>query len=257
MDFGEMFKIIRRRWLISVPAFALSLIVICGAWVALPTKYQSQIQLTLLDSRSVASAQGNAGNPYLDFSPALDAVVDLLARNLSSDQSISQLKALGVTYPFTAGIATNAQGPFLALVVTGRSKVKIEQSIPIIVNFARQRLTAMQQASSAPESTLIQLVPIAPASAPTHVLKTKVEVVAGVGIICLVGSILLTFIVDTTLTRRARRRTYPEAKAQPTPSRGPIGTRSEPPPASLRTRPDPRAWPERSGPTSSAPPSRR
>jgi polysaccharide biosynthesis protein PslJ len=206
MDFGEMFRILRRRWFVAVPALLLTLIATAGMYKAWPNTYQSQMQLTLLDSRSVASQQGNAGNPYLDFTASLDAVVDLLGRELSSDQSVSQLQALGVTDKYTAGIAVNAQGPFLAITVMGRSPAGIQQSMPILVSFAKRQLAALQTASSAPPSSLIQLVPIAPPSTPTKVLKTKVEIVAGVAVLGLVGSFLLSFIVDNLLTQRTARR---------------------------------------------------
>jgi uncharacterized protein involved in exopolysaccharide biosynthesis len=214
MDFGEMFRLLLRRWFIAVPLLLITLAGTAGIYKAWPTKYQSQVQLTLLSSRSVASAQGNAGNPYLDFTPAMDAVVDLLSRNLSSDQSATQLQALGVTYPYTAGIASNAQGPFLAIIVTGHSPAVIMQQLPIIVKFAQQRLAEIQRASSAPKTSLIQLVLIAPPNSPTKVLKTKIELVAAVFVIGLICSFLFTFVADNILSRRGkpqRRSAHPPA----------------------------------------------
>jgi capsular polysaccharide biosynthesis protein len=205
MDFGEMFRLLLRRWFVAVPLLLLTLIGTVGTYKVWPTKYQGQVQLTLLSSRNVASAQGNAGNPYLDFTPAMDAVVDLIARNLSSDQSASQLQALGVTYPYSAGIAANAQGPFLAITVTGRKPAVIMQQLPIIVAFAQQRLAQIQRASSAPKTSLIQLVEIAPPNSPTKVLKTKIELVAAVFVIGVICSFLLTFVANNLLGRRGKQ----------------------------------------------------
>jgi hypothetical protein len=237
MDFGEMFRTLCRRWYVTVPALLLTIVATAGIYKVWPNTYQSQMQLTLLASRSVSSQQGGAGNPYLDFTPSLDAVVDLLGRELSSDQAVNQLKSQGVTDSYTAGIADNAQGPFLALIVTGRNPAEINQSMPIIVSFAKRQLAQMQQASAAPTNSLIQLVPIAPPSTPTRVLKTKVEIVAGVAVLGLVSSFLLAFIVDSLISQRtARRRRYadevPEARPEPV----------------MRSRPsgDPRNWPQRS-----------
>jgi hypothetical protein len=243
MDFGEMFRTLGRRWWVTVPALILTLVATAGVYKVWPTTYQSQMQLTLLDSRSVASQQGSAGNPYLDFTVSLDAVVDLLGRDLSSDQSVNQLKALGVTDTYSAGIAVNAQGPFLAIIVQGHSPAGIERSMPIIVNFAKQQLAALQTASSAPKNSLIQLVPIAPADTPTKVLKTKIELVAGVAVLGLVCTFLLAFIIDNVLTQRtARRKQYgsPAPESRPMP-----GARPEP---ATRGRPagGSRNWEERS-----------
>jgi hypothetical protein len=202
MNFGEIFHVMRRRWYVAIPALLLTLVATAGMYVGWPTTYKSEVQLSLLASRSVAQAQGDAGNPYLAFTPGLDSVVDILARNLSSDQSAAQLQALGVTYPYTAGIAANAQGPFLAIDVTGKNRAGITQSMPILVAFAQRRLAEMQNASSAPKDTLVQAVLIAPPSAPTPVTKTKIELVAAVAVLGLVCSFLLCFIAENMLNRR-------------------------------------------------------
>jgi hypothetical protein len=202
MSFGEMWHVLLRRWFIAVPALLLTVVATAGAYTVWPTKYQSELQLTLLSSKSVATQQGDGGNPYMAFSSELDAVVDLLARNLSSNQAVNQLQAMGVAYPYTAGIATNAQGPFLAIDVTGKSPAKILSSMPIITRFAQSRLASMQNSSAAPKNSLIQLIPIAPPSTPAPVLKTKIEAVAGVAVIGLVCSFLLCFLIDNILVKR-------------------------------------------------------
>src|SRR5262249_19233866 len=155
------------RWYVAVPAFLLAVVATAGAYKVFPVKYTSEVQLTLLSSRSLAAQQGDGGNPYMAFSPELVAVDDLLARNLSSNQAVNQLTALGVSYPYTAGIATNAQGPFLAIDITGKKPAEILQQMPIIVKFAKARLAQMQRSSAAPENSLITLVRIAPPTTPT------------------------------------------------------------------------------------------
>jgi hypothetical protein len=206
MNLPEMFRVLLRRWYVTFPALVLVVAATAAAWIVWPTKYTSEVQITLLSSRSVASQQGDGGNPYMAFSAGLVSVVDILGRNLSSDQSAQQLKALGFTDSYTAGIALNAQGPFLAIDVTGKNPAQIMKSMPIIVAFTKSKLASMQNASEAPRNSLIQAVPIAPPSQPAPVRKTKIELVAGVAVIGLVGSFLLCFVVDNILERRAGRR---------------------------------------------------
>ena len=210
MNFGEIFRAMRRRWYIAIPALLLTIVATAGVYKVWPTKYKSEVQLSLLPSREVAQSQGDDGNPYLAFTPGLDSVVDILGRNLSSSQSAAQLQALGVTYPYTAGIAANAQGPFLAIDITGKSRAKISQFMPIIVAFTQQRLAQMQQASAAPKNTEIVAIQIAPPSTPAPVLKTKIELVAAVAIAGLVCTFLLCFIADNILNQR-RLRKYGDA----------------------------------------------
>ena len=221
MDFGEMFRVMRRRWYVVIPALLLTIVATAGVYVAWPTSYRSEVQLSLLASRSVAQSQGDAGNPYLAFTPGLDSVVDILGRNLSSNDSVAQLRALGVTYPYTAGIATNAQGPFLAIDVTGHNAAEITRSMPVIVSFTQRRLAEMQSASSAPKDTQIQAVLIAPPSTPAPVTKTKIELVAAVAVLGLVFSFLLSFIVDNLINQRRLRK----SGATDQPARGRQSTR--------------------------------
>jgi capsular polysaccharide biosynthesis protein len=206
MDLREMFSMLLRRWFVLVPALLLTFAGTSVVYAKWPTEYQSEVQLTLLTSRNDAVKEGDAGNPYLAFTTALDAVVDLMGRNLSSDQSINQLKSLGVTDAYTAGIADNAQGPFLAIDVTGKNRAEIMRSMPIIIAFAQRKLAQMQDASAAPKNSLIQMTLIAPPSTPTPVLKTKIELVAGIAVIGLVCSFLLCFVADSILSQRASPR---------------------------------------------------
>ena len=48
MDFGEIFRILRRRWRVAVPALLLTVIATVGVYLAWPTTYQSSAEITLL-----------------------------------------------------------------------------------------------------------------------------------------------------------------------------------------------------------------
>jgi uncharacterized protein involved in exopolysaccharide biosynthesis len=65
MDFGEMLRILRRRWIVATVGVLLTLVATAGAYIAWPNKYQSTDEITLVGSKSMANATGNGGNPYL------------------------------------------------------------------------------------------------------------------------------------------------------------------------------------------------
>jgi hypothetical protein len=101
-----------------------------------------------------------------------------------------------------------AAGPFLQITVTGKVPALVTQQLPIVIRFTEQRLTQLQQETAIPtppKATLTTQV-IVPPSTPSKVLKTKLEVVAGVFVLFFVGTLIVIAIVDNVRKRRAGRR---------------------------------------------------
>jgi hypothetical protein len=205
MNIGELLALLLRRWAVVVPMLALTAIGVAGAWTKIPTQYQSQVQLAMLNAPKVTSEPGNDGNPYLAFDTTLAVDVDFLARNVTSATSAQQLAALGMTDAYTAAIANNALGPFMQLTATGRNRADVSQSIQVLINFTEQRWQDLQKASSAPTDSLIGMTEIAPPSAPTPVRKRKFEAVAGVAIAGLILSVVAGVLADSFRRRRRLR----------------------------------------------------
>jgi hypothetical protein len=205
MDVGELLALLRRRWAVLVPMLAVTVIAIAGAATKIPTQYQSQVQLTMLNAQKVTNEPGNDGNPFLAFDTTLGVDVDFLARNVTSGSSAQQLAALGVTESYSAAIADNALGPFMQLSVTGPDKQHVVQSLHTLITFTEKRWLDLQKASDAPANSIIGMDEIAPPSAPSPVYKRKVEAIAGVAIAGVVLSILVSVVADTMIRRRSRR----------------------------------------------------
>ena len=211
MDVGEFFRLMRRRWLVTVPALVVTILATAAAAAAVPVQYETQVQMTLLNAPKITAEQGNYGNPYLAFDQALLVDDDLLTRNLSSDAAGAQLAALGVTDQYTATIANNALGPFMLLTVTGTNKQHIMQSMQTLIQFSKRSWLRLQQSSSAPPGSIVGLGLIAPPSPPTPVIKRKIEVVAGVAILGLLATILLAAMVDGMIRRRRGGNSGPDS----------------------------------------------
>lgn len=206
MDFAEMFRVLCRRWRVAVPGLLLSVIAAAAMWTVWPTTYQSQAEITLIASQSLAASPNGGHNPYVMVSN-LDPMADILATSLSSEQSAQQAKSLGVEYPYTAEVPPSAAGPFIAITVTGKDRSVIQQSMPIAVKFAEQELRELQDAVSATSTkNLIGAVVIAQPSTPAPVLKGKIEADAGVTIIALIAVLLLSFAAEGRARRRSRDR---------------------------------------------------
>lgn len=206
MESGEFLALLCRRWAVVVPMLILTAIGLAGAWIKIPTQYQSQVQLTMLNAPRVTNEPGNDGNPYLAFDATLGVDVDLLARNVTSGTSAQQLAALGVTEQYSAAIANNALGPFMQLSVTGPHRAHVTQSIQVLISFTEQRWRDLQKASSAPANSIIGLSEIAPPNVPSQVHKRKIEAVAGVAIAGIILSLLVAVVTDSIIRRRSSRR---------------------------------------------------
>jgi hypothetical protein len=202
MDFAEAFRVIRRRWRVALPVLALTVIAVAVAYVGRPTKYQSMAQISLIANGVMADQPVNGNNPYVAVSN-LGPLAAILAGDLSSDQAAQQLGELGMTNGFTAAVPAFAAGPFVSLTVTGHSSSGVQDSMPIVISFAQQRLRQLQEADSVPTAALIQAIVISPPSRPRAVLKPKIELVVGLAIAGLVLLVLLSFAAEGRALRQA------------------------------------------------------
>ena len=207
MDFGEVYRVIRRRWKIAVSVLVLTVIAVVVVYAGWPSKYQSTAELSLIGSSAMAAQPPNGNNPYVVVG-GLEPLANILASDLSSGQAGQQLQALGMTNGFTASVPAFAAGPFVSLTVTGHNSGSVRDSMPVVINFAEKRLQQLQQTGSVrtPSAGLIGAVVIAPASSPQPVLKTKIELVAGVAIAGLVLLLLLSFAAEGRALHQVQRR---------------------------------------------------
>src|ERR1051325_9487107 len=107
MDFGEILRVVRKRWYITVPGTVLAVALTIVAYLVVPTQYESTATVSLINSPRPVTAPG-AGNPFLTFESSLTATADFLARSLMSEDTARELKGMGVTEEYTAGLADNA-----------------------------------------------------------------------------------------------------------------------------------------------------
>ena len=205
MQFGEMFRVLRRRWFISVPVLLLTIVASVGAYLKLPPTYQTNAELTLIASKTLSSYPGNGDNPYLSLG-TLVPMTGILISELSSHQAEQDLAQLGVVDSLSVAVPAYDPGPFLTLTLSGKDSTRLLQSMPTVIKFAKQQLYAMQQApvtsTSVPANSQIKAVVISSPSTPSPVTKKKREVVVGVAIGGIIALLLLSFGVEAIARRR-------------------------------------------------------
>jgi len=203
MDFGEIFRVLRRWWPISVTLLLVTVVATGATYAKWPKTYESVAEITLLTPKAVADQPGSVNNPYLGVG-GLGPMASILATSLSSGQSAQQLQALGVTDSFSAGVPAFAAGPFISFSLTGHNPQVIQKSMPIIISFAETSLKNLQinRIQPIPNDAFITSVVIAEPSTPRQIKKQRIEVMAGVAIFGLLAVFLVSFGAEAIARRR-------------------------------------------------------
>ncbi|MFD3546633.1 chain length determinant protein [Streptomyces sp. NPDC058655] len=230
MDLAEIWRVMRRRWYVLLPGLLLTAVLTAGVYLLVPVEYRSQATVTLLNSKKATVAFD--GNPFLSTQASLTGMADGLARNLNSDDSVADLKALGVTGQHEAKIADNAQGPFMWLSVTGTDPAAVLRSDELFTVYAEKRLQDFQKEQSVTPEAMIRMATIVPPQKPEAQTKTRIQYLVMAGALGFVLSLVATF-----FTEARRRRPGEHRPAAPEPA-------APEPPASA---------PAASGPAASAP----
>ncbi|MFJ4777210.1 chain length determinant protein [Streptomyces sp. NPDC088762] len=236
MDLAEIWRVMRRRWYVLLPGLLLTAALAAAVHLLVPVEYRSQSTVTLLNSSKATVAFD--GNPFLSTQASLTGMADGLARNLNSDGSAAELKAMGVTGLHEAKIADNAQGPFMWLSVTGTDPAAVLKSDELLTQYAEKRLREFQTQQSVAPDAMIRMTTIVPPQKPEAQTKTRLQYLVMAAVLGFVLSLVATFFVEAR--RRSSGRHRPAAgeagadrtadtAAQPAahPAAGPAGDPSD------------------------------
>lgn len=207
MDLAEIARVMRRRWYVLVPGLLATLALVAAVYVGVPTKYQSQSTVELLNSQK--ATQAFDGNPFLSTQTSLTGMADNLARSLNSDAAIADLKSQGLKGTYVAMIADNAQGPLLWLTVTGTDQAEVLNSDKLLTAYAGQSLQEFQAQQQVQPQAMIRMTTIVPPQDPVAQTKTKLEYLILASLLGIAGSMVLAFYVEA----RRRPRKAPAGEA--------------------------------------------
>jgi len=209
MDLVEVIRIIRARWYVMVPLLIVAIALTVGVDRSIPTKYQSTSSLSLLASQSAtAGTQSLPGtrNPFMSYGSSLNDTADFLVRRMNSNDAANDLHTRGVTETYTVALAAAAQGPFITLTVNGSNPEHVLSSMNTLIQDTAQQLEAVQAQASVQPQDMIRSMVITQPGPPTKQTKTKTQDVLLTAIGGLVFAFLATFMVESVLASRRRRR---------------------------------------------------
>jgi hypothetical protein len=202
MDLVELFRTLRRRWILTLPLLALTFVMVAEANAKIPGPFQAESMVVLLPS--VQSSAVNGNNPYLSFQGSLNIAGDIVAREVMDPRTVANLAASG--YPSSYQIADDAttSGPVLDITVTGKNKEQVESTLQAVTSTVQNRLTSLQQAIKTKNRITSMVISMAPTAKLEVSKKARVLVlVLGLG---LVLTVCIPLLVDAEITRFRRRR---------------------------------------------------
>ncbi len=220
MDLVEVIRIIRARWYVMVPLLVLAVGLTIGVDRSIPTKYQTTSSLSLLASQSATAgtdALPGTRNAFLSFNSSLNDTADFLVRRMSSNDAANDLQERGVTETYSVALAAAAQGPFITLTVTGTDRRHVLTSMNKLTQYTVQQLQVVQEQASVRPEDMIRSMQIVPPGPPTKQTKSKTQNVLLTAFGGLVIAFLATFMVESVLASRRRRRRRVPFGADPEP----------------------------------------
>ncbi|GII64089.1 hypothetical protein Skr01_41740 [Sphaerisporangium krabiense] len=153
MDLLDSLRALLRRWPVTVTLLAVTLAATIGAYFAIPWQYESKATVVFLSSRKGSQPVG--GNPWLAFDGSLTITAEVIARGMSDERTLKQLKDEGNTAEFTVGLAQDSRGPLLDITATGADPKVAQATMEALAKLSLERLTEVQQKSSIlPDATI-------------------------------------------------------------------------------------------------------
>ena len=218
MDFWRTVMVLFRRWYITVPAFALTLLVAGAAYSLAPVQYQSDGVLVLTTplsggSKSTLPSQNNViTNPMTNFDHSLGLAASIVIQELSSAEAV---QALGVTPGDTTTFAvdngtTNPEllesGPFIFVHGLGPSAQAAQDIAQRVANEAAVILDERQNELNAPQSTHIGIQVVVQPGTGQPLLSSPMRAAAAVAALAGMASLAAVYAFESLMTHRRRRR---------------------------------------------------
>lgn len=221
MDLVTAARMIARRWVVLVLALAVVGGVMYGLQVKLKPTYTASATMLLLppltggtsqpgpavvDPRATPTPGPKVINPYLSFDASLYVLARIITQAMGSDETRAQLKAAGFTASYT--VTSSSEEPSITFTATDHDPANTLGTVQHLVVAANASLINRQRSTGTPDNTLATSTVL---DLPTRAKETrdKLKVMGIGGAVGVIAAFTLTFIVESLLEGRRRRRQGP------------------------------------------------
>ena len=200
-----------RRWMLVVVAVLMTAGACFLASQAVGPTYRAEASIVLVPPKSVTEPTANR---FLELG-SLTPAVDVLTRALNADatRDVVHEAAPEGTYEATVDDATSA--PVLVVTAEAPSAAQAEALAEAVLTQAPASLSALQSRLSIARGAEITSIPL-PGDEPQVSQKSRIRVVAALGILCLAGSAMMIGALDGLLLVRAARKELQRARGAAT-----------------------------------------
>jgi len=191
-----------RRWYLVVLGLLLTAGLCAAAYKVVPATYQAEASVVLLPP-SISVVEG--GNPYL-YLGGLGQALDVLTRALQSDNAQKPITEAHPDATYTALPDRTTTGPILLVTVEGPTSEETLATLQAILDSVPPALANLQEQLAIPAGSRITSMNLAVDDEPTKIQKDRTRALLAAAAVGLVGTILLTGLLDGLLTSRRTRK---------------------------------------------------
>ena len=220
MLFTEMLGMLRRRWLIVVLGLMLTTAASVGVFKVVHPDYTLTREVLLLPPQSETPA---GTNPLLALG-GLNSAVDVLARALSDDANITDVRAQGATGTFTTTRDQTTSAPMLQVSVTTDTQAEAQKTVGILTAVVPARLSSLQGDLGVPQASHVTSTVLTDNTQPEASRKSQLQAVVGIFALGVLATILLASLIDRMSSRRGDRAVRRSARRDEELEAEPLGT---------------------------------
>jgi hypothetical protein len=192
---------IARRWYLALLGILGTIGLCFAATTAVPVTYQAKALVVLLPPRTLININGN---PFLALG-GLDSAAGVLSRSMTSQQTTESLEGLSPTSHYAVDPDPSTSGPVLAVLVDGKDPSGALQTLNTVLAAIPTRLALLQRQNGAPANSLITASVVTRDTTPAVVSKAQIRALLVAAAGGLTGTLFITALIDTGLTRRSSR----------------------------------------------------
>jgi hypothetical protein len=204
VDFIEALRVMRRRWLVTLIGFLLTVSGGLAAVLLVPTNHQASGQLVLLLPPDAVPANGKT-NPFLNLDTGLTFAGSLIISSVTTKQTERDMAAAGFTSDYSVAITPGA-GPVLTVTVEDDSADRALATRSEVIRRLEVELDQLQPTSRVPRNQLITALPNAVSTVAEPLPGNKLRALAVIGVVGLALTLVVVFLRDRRLRVRAARR---------------------------------------------------
>ena len=213
MFLADLPNVLLRWWYVVVAGVVCTIALAALTTKFVPPTYHATAEVLLLPP---STAVPKGGNPYLALG-GLDAIGGVLSTALTDAKTAADLKALGSSGEYTVGLDQLSPAPMLVVTADERTEEQSLDTVQQVLDRMPGVLRAIQVSAAVPDDSFITTTLITRSEKAEAQHKSQLRAVLVVVAGGLLGTLMVTALLNALFPRSRRRR--PVVSNRPRPAR--------------------------------------